>query len=223
MLQKTEKSLIYNNMTNLTAKIRKESGKSYQKGDFIPAVLYGPQLENISLEIEKKVIQKTFKEVGETLIDLEVEGKTYSVLVYDTQVDPITLELIHVDFYQPNLKELVEAEVHLEITGIAPAVKLGGTLISNMKELTVKALPKDLPNKIIIDVSSLNTFEDFITIKDINLPQGVSIVSDDPLEVVVQVVEMNDVEEELSKPIEAINKEPEKVEKKKKEEVENKD
>jgi len=210
-------------MTKLTAKIRKETGRNYEKGDFIPAVLYGPKVENLSLEVEKKIIQKMFKEVGETLIDLEVEGKVYPVLIYDTQVDPITLELIHVDFYQPNLKEEVETEVHLEIVGVAPAVKLGGTLITNMKELTVKALPTNLPNKIVIDVSSLNTFEDFITIKDIKVPEGVSIVSEDPEEVVVQVVEMGNVEEELAKPIEAINKEPEKVEKKKKEEVEDKE
>ncbi|MFA5072257.1 MAG: 50S ribosomal protein L25, partial [Candidatus Pacearchaeota archaeon] len=162
--------------------------------------------------------EKVFKDVGETLIDLEVDGKKYSALIYDTQVNPLTQELIHVDFYQPNLKEEVETEVPIELVGEAPALKLGGTLIMNMKEISVSALPKDLPSKIIIDVSVLNTFEDAITVKDIKLPAGVTIEIDNPEEIIVQVVEPEDVEEELAKPIEDVNKEPEKAEAPKKEE-----
>ncbi|MDK2949100.1 MAG: large subunit ribosomal protein [Patescibacteria group bacterium] len=194
-------------MTNLTAKIRKEK---VSEAGLIPAVLYGPGIENVSLEIDKKVIEKMYKEVGETLIDLDVEGKKYNVLVHETQVDPITLELIHVDFYQPNLKETTEADVHLDFTGIAPAVKLGGTMITNMREVTVEALPKDLPNKIEVDVSELKEIGDAITIDSIKVPQGVKVVFDDPEEVVVQIVEPEDVDKELAEPIEEIDKgEPE--------------
>jgi len=203
-------------MTSITAKLRKEKGTS--GAEMIPAVLYGSGIENTSLEIEKKSFSKVFKDVGETLIDLEVEGKKYSVLIHDTQVNPLTQELIHVDFYQPNLKEEVETEVPIELVGEAPALKLGGTLIMNMKEISVKALPKDLPSKIIIDVSSLNTFEDAITAKDVKLPTGVTIEIENPEEVIVQVVEPEDVEEELAKPIEDVNKEPEKAAAPKKEE-----
>ncbi|MFA5755149.1 MAG: 50S ribosomal protein L25 [Candidatus Paceibacterota bacterium] len=207
-------------MINLTAKIRKERSTD---PSIIPAVLYGPGIENISLDLNKKDIEKMFKEVGETLIDLEVEGKKYSVLIHDTQLNPLTLELIHVDLYQPNLKEKVETDVHLELVGEAPAVKLGGTLITNIKELTVKALPKDLPSKIIIDVSQLSEMNSFISIKDIKLPEGVIIVTENPEEMVVQIIEPEDVEKELAEPIEGINKEPEKVETKKKEEAEDKE
>lgn len=202
-------------MTSLTAKLRKQKGST--NGEMIPAVLYGSEVENISLEIDKKSFSKVFKDVGETLIDLEVEGKKYSVLIHDTQVNPLTQELIHVDFYQPNLKEEVETEVPLELIGEAPALKLGGTLIMNMKEISVKALPKDLPSKIIIDVSALNTFEDAITAKDIKLPNGVTIEIENPEEIIVQVVEPEDVEEELAKPIEDVDKEPEKSAPKKEE------
>ncbi len=204
-------------MTNLTAKIRKEK---VSEAGLIPAVLYGPGIENVSLEIDKKVIEKMYKEVGETLIDLDVEGKKYNVLVHETQVDPITLELIHVDFYQPNLEEETEADVHLEIIGTSPAVKLGGTMISNMREVTVKALPKNLPSKIEVDVSELKEMGDSITIGSIKTPEGVKVVFDDPEEIVIQILEPEDVEKELAEPIEEIDKEPEKVETKKKEEVE---
>ncbi|MCK9446408.1 50S ribosomal protein L25 [bacterium] len=205
-------------MTSLTAKLRKEKGVS--EAGMIPAVLYGSGVENTPLEIDKKSFSKVFRDVGETLIDLEVEGKKYSVLIHDTQANPLTSELIHVDFYQPNLKEEVETEVPIELIGEAPALKLGGTLIMNMKEISVKALPKDLPSKIIIDVSSLNTFEDAITAKDIKLPTGVTIEIENPEEVIVQVVEPEDIEEELAKPIEDVNKEPEKAAAPKKEEAE---
>ena len=205
-------------MISIKAKNRTEKGDLSRNG-ILPAVLYGPGIESVSLSIDKKEFDKMFKEVGETLISLDVEGKTYSVLIYDTQVDPMTLETIHVDFYQPNLKEEVETEVPLELFGDAPALKLGGTLIANMKELGIKALPKDLPSKIRIDVSSLNTFEDVIMAKDIALPAGVKIAGN-PEEIIVQVVEPEKVEEELSKPIEELNKEPEKAgEKEKKEEA----
>ena len=208
-------------MTSLTAKLRKQKASAFIKpgeiAEIIPAVLYGADIETVSLEIDRKSFAKVFKDVGETLIDLEVEGKKYSVLIHDTQVNPLSQELIHVDFYQPNLKEEVETEVPIELIGEAPALKLGGTLIVNMKEISVKALPKDLPSKIVIDVSSLNTFEDAITAKDINLPAGVTIEIENPEEVIVQVVEPENVEEELAKPIEDVNKEPEKAAPKKEE------
>jgi large subunit ribosomal protein L25 len=208
-------------MTSLTAKLRKQKStallKSGEIAEVIPAVLYGADIENMSLEIDRKSFAKVFKDVGETLIDLDVEGKKYSVLIHDTQVNPLTQDLIHVDFYQPNLKEEVETEVPIELVGEAPALKLGGTLIVNMKEISVRALPKDLPSKIIIDVSSLVTFEDEITAKDIKLPQGVTIEIENPEEVIAQVVEPENVEEELAKPIEDVNKEPEKAAPKKEE------
>lgn len=196
-------------MLKIEAKIR--DNKHIDEGN-VPAILYGAGLENIILQVEKNAFDKVFKEAGETLIDLKVGDKVYSVLIYDTQKHPYTGELIHVDFYQPNLKEEVETEVPLEIEGEAPAVKnLGGTLITNIKELSIKALPKDLPSKIKINVENLNTFDDFILVKDIKMPVGVAVL-DNPEEIVVQVVEPEKVEKELAKPLE--EKLPEVVEKK---------
>jgi len=207
-------------MTSLNAKLRKEKGAAYRAShslETIPAVLYGPEIESISIAVDRKEFEKVYKQVGETLIDLDVEGKKYSVLIHDEQVHPLTQALLHVDFYQPNLKEEVETEVPIELVGEAPALKSGGTLIANMKEITVKALPKDLPSKITIDVSTLVTFEDSITAKDIKLPAGVTIEIENPEEVIVQVVEPENIEEELAKPIGEVEKEPEKAGEKKEE------
>jgi large subunit ribosomal protein L25 len=201
-------------MYTLQVKLRDKKGV---EPGMVPAVLYGPGIENILLQVDKKNFNEVFRESGETLISLKTKDKTYSVLIYDVQKHPYTGELTHVDFYQPNLKEEVETEVPLEIDGEAPAVKsLGGTLITNVKELSVKALPKDLPNKIKIDVSNLNTFDDFILVKDVRVPEGV-IILDNPEEIVVQVVEPEKVEEELAKPLEQNLPEVEKKEETKEE------
>lgn len=202
-------------MLNLEAKTRND--KNIEPGN-IMAVLYGPEIKNMHLQVQKNDFEKVFKEAGETLVNLKVGNDFYSVLIYDTQKDPYTGELIHIDFYKPNLKEEVETDVILEIEGEAPAVKnLGGTLITNIKELNIKALPDNLPNKIVINVSNLNTFDDFILVKDIKIPKGV-IVLDNPEEIVVQVVEPENVEEELAKPVK--EEMPEIVENKEKEKTE---
>jgi len=169
--------------------------------DTIPAILYGPSIENVKIEVNSKEFEKAFKSAGESLIELELDGKKYSVMVYDTQHDPMTMGVIHADFYQPDLKHEVETQVPFEIIGVAPAVGLGGTIITNMHELTVKALPKDLPAKIEIDVSGLEAFGSHIMVKDLSLPKGVIAVSHGD-EVIVQIMTPANVEVELSVPTE---------------------
>lgn len=165
----------------------------------IPAVLYGPSIENTKIEINGKELERVYKAAGESLIELDLDGKKFSVMIYDTQHDPMTLEIIHADFYQPDLKHEVETQIPLELIGTAPAVSLGGTIITNMHELTVKALPKDLPVKIEVDVSGLETFGSHIMVKDIKLPKGVTAVSHSD-EVIVQIVTPANVDVELTPP-----------------------
>ncbi|MDD5569515.1 MAG: 50S ribosomal protein L25 [Candidatus Pacebacteria bacterium] len=203
----------------ISIQAKKRADKKAETGN-IPAILYGPNIENVMLQVNGKEFEKAYAEAQESLISLDAEGKNYSVLIYYVQQDPVSSEYIHIDFYQPNLKEEVETDIPLEITGEAPAVKnLGGTLITNINDITVKALPKDIPAKITIDVSRLNTFEDFILIKDVIVPQGVKVLND-PEEIVVQVTEPENVEAELAKPIETTIAEPVKAEEGKKKEEE---
>lgn len=186
-------------MISLNAKTR--IGKKYEEGS-IPAILYGPGIENITVQVNKKEFEKVYDVAEETLFSLIVDGKEYSVLIYDTQQEPMSMDYIHVDFYQPNLKAEVETQIELEIVGEAPAVKnLGGTLITNVKEIKIKALPKDIPNSLKIDVSKLETFEDHILIKDIKVPVGVTVM-DDPEEIAIQVTKPENVDAELAKPVE---------------------
>lgn len=169
----------------------------------IPAVLYGPKNQPVSLKVGEKEFAGIFKEAGgSSLINLEVEDKKSPVLIREVQRDPLRGGVIHVDFYQPPLDKEIEVMVPLVFEGEAPAVKdLGGTLMRNIQEVEVKALPQNLPHEIMVDISGLATFEDKVTIKDLKLSGEVEILRE-PEDMVAQVVTAQDVESELEKPVE---------------------
>ena len=193
-------------MLNISAKIRKTLGKKVktlrQKG-VLPAVLYGPGLKNsLSLEINSKEFEKIFGVVGESaLISLEIDGKKSLVLVHEVKRDAISGTLIHVDFYQPKAGQVIETKVPLVFEGTAPAVKdLGGTLVKNIQEVHIRALPENLPHQIVVNIENLKTFEDNILIKDLVLHQGVKILKESN-DIVAKVMPAAKIEEELAKPM----------------------
>jgi len=213
-------------MLSLSANIRKTLGKkvkSLRKKDILPGVLYGPKIKPLPLEIDLKEFEKIYEETGESaLISLEVADlkRKYLVLIHDLEKDPVTDRIIHIDFYQPSLEEEVTATVPIIFEGVSPAVKeLGATLVRNIHELEVKALPQNLPHEIKVDISKLKTFEDDILVKDLVVPKEVKILKD-PEESVALVTPPEKVEEELEKPVEEKIEEVEEVEKEKEEEKE---
>jgi len=204
-------------MLNLSAKTRKNAGEklnSLRKEGKLPAVVYGPEVESLPIVVDYKEFKKVFTEAGETtLVNLKIEDakKEYPVLIYDTQEDPLTNKFLHVDFYQAPLKEEIEATVPLIFEGESPAVKdLEGTLIRNITEIEVKALPQNIPHEIKVDISRLQAFEDHILVKDLTLPSDVKTLRE-PDEIVASVAPPEEVEEELEKPIEEKVEEVEKV------------
>jgi large subunit ribosomal protein L25 len=209
-------------MLTLSAKIRKIQGKKVKalrdKG-FLPVVLYGPKIKNENLEVNLKEFIKILDEAGEsTLISLETEGNKEKnlVLIHEIKLDPVSGLPTHADFYQPILTEEIQVKIPLIIEGEAPAVKnLGGTLVKNIAEIEVRALPQYLPKELKVNVAGLETFESKVLIKDLVLPEGVKILKN-PDEVIAHVAQPEKVEEELQKPIEEKVEEVEKVEKEKK-------
>lgn len=212
-------------MLSLPAKIRtkEQDVKTLRKQGFIPAVLYGPETQHLLLNIDKKTFEKIYEKARESaLLQLQVEGqKPITVLIKEIQKDPISYEFLHIDFYQPKLEEKIEVKVPLTFVGEAPAVKdLGGTLVRQIQELIIKALPQNLPKEIVVDITSLKTFEDAILIKDLKLPTDVEIMHHYPEDLVAKVAEPERVEEELEKPIEEKVEEAEVVKEKTKKELE---
>ena len=207
-------------MISLSAKIRKETGRKniiLKASGRIPAVVYGHKVKNILLDIDYKEFQKVYVKAGyNSLIELSLPEEKKTVLLHELQKDPVTDKIIHVDLFEISAKEEVQVKIPLVFEGTSLAVKdLGGTLVKNISELEVKALPQNLPHEIRVSINGLNTFGDHILVKDLNLPKDVK-VSVKPEEIVVSVAQPAKVEEELAKEIEEKVEDVEKVEKEKK-------
>jgi len=198
-------------MLNLSARIRSkdESVNQLRKKGKLPAVVYGYQTDNLAIKMDRVDFEKAQREAGEsTLIKIDLKdekGKkmkvTPTVLIQETQEHPVTDEFTHVDFYQPDLKEKVQVEIPLEFVGESLAVKEeDGTLVRNLSEVTIEALPESLIHDIEVDVSVLETFDDVIKVKDLDTPEEVEIMEDDDT-VVALVSRPQDIDEELEEPI----------------------
>ncbi len=169
-------------MKTLTATKRSKTDKlvELRSNGMVPAVVYGAGVENISISVSGIEFKKVFKEAGESsTILLDIEGKKVDALIHDVQFDPVRGFALHADFLAVDMNKPVHVAIPLEFTGVAPAEKAGmGTLVKVIHEVEVKALPKDLPHFITVDISSLNTLEDQIHVSNLVAPAGVTITTD---------------------------------------------
>jgi large subunit ribosomal protein L25 len=152
----------------------------------MPAIVYGPKEKPSPVFVPLGDFIKIWQKAGESsLITLRVGGKKRNALIYDVDIDPVKNKPRHADFYLVDMAKKITAVVPLTFVGVAPSVKEhGAILVKVLHELEVEALPKDLPHEIKVDLSSLKTLEDKITVADLNVPAGVKITVN-PAEVVV--------------------------------------
>src|SRR5256714_7751651 len=165
----------------LKAEPRTETGRSAARRlktrGIVPAVVYGGKKKAQPLQVSARDIHAMLSHAsGENiLVELEIAGGkgTKTALLQEVQHSPVGGDILHVDFHAISMDEKIEAAVPLEPLGIATGVQtFGGLLEQNIRSLTVECLPKDLPDKITVDVSALN-IGDSIHVRDIKLPQGV--------------------------------------------------
>jgi len=202
----------------LVAKVRDVLGRKTEKGrkeGLIPAVIYGRGIDSQNLWIDNLDFKRLLAKSGEsTMISLEIDGHNgHNVIIYDIQEDPVKGNIIHIDFFQVRMDEEIETEVELVYVGEekSPAVKeLGGVLVKNMDNVTVKCLPAYLPSEITVDVSKLRNFEDRIHVKDLDVSEKVKIDSDP--ETVVALVSPPRTEAELDSLEEKVEEDVTKVE-----------
>lgn len=174
-------------MTKITLKSTKREifgrkVKRLRKEGLIPANIFGNKIKSHSISVDAKEFAEVFKKAGETQI-IELEDK--SVLISNLQRDPISGSVIHIDFRQVDLKEKIEAKIPVEIEGESPAEKQNlGTVVQQMHEIEVEALPSDLPEKILIDASTLVEVDQAIYVKDLKVDNKVEIKTDPELIVV---------------------------------------
>ena len=144
----------------------------------IPAVIYGGKVKPQSLQVTARDINAMMSHAsGENvLVDLEIAGEksNRAALVQEVQHSPVRGEIVHVDFHAISMDETIQAEVPLEPTDTPVGVKtFGGLLEQSLRSLAIECLPRDLPDRITVDVSQLN-IGDSIHVREIQLPSGVT-------------------------------------------------
>jgi len=218
-------------MLKLLVKLCQETGrrnKIIRKQKLIPAVLYGHKIKNLNLSVKEQDFKKVYKQAGEsTLIKINIKTdkdekeKERIVLIYNTEKDPVSDEVIHIDFYQVKMDQEISIEVPLVFINKSDAVETDkGVLIKNLQVVEVEALPQDLPSEIEVDISVLKTFNDNIYIKDLKIPEK-SKIKNNPEDSVASVIpprtkaELENLEEapvEKTEEVEKDDKKPEKEE-----------
>ncbi|HWL54616.1 MAG TPA: 50S ribosomal protein L25 [Chthoniobacteraceae bacterium] len=156
--------------------------KKIKSAGFVPAVIYGNGGSPASLQVVEHELDIILAHAaGEHfLVELTIDGETKprTTIVQDIQTDPVSRRTLHVDFQVVSDDKPIETAIPLEPTGEAVGVKsFGGLLDQLIRQVTVRALPKDLPALVQVDVSAMN-IGDLLHIKDIPLPEGISIVED---------------------------------------------
>ena len=212
--------------TKLKAKLRQSTGKKVnqlrEKGE-IPAVLYGKGLENKNLELNALEFEKIYDQAGtNTIIDLSVdESEPIKTLIADLQRDPVKDTITHIDLKQIRMDEKITAHIEIELIGESPAVKNdGGVLIHALSELEIRCLPGDLIHGLKVSVDSLKTFDDVITVADLNIPDGIELIGHEYGDVVATVTPPKAEEEPIvAEPVDGEADTDEKGEKKADEEV----
>jgi large subunit ribosomal protein L25 len=144
----------------------------------VPAVIYGGKLKPQSLQVAARDINAMMSHAsGENvLVELEIAGEkpNRAALVQEVQHSPVGGEIVHIDFHAISMDETIQAEVPLGPSGTPIGVKtFGGLLEQSLRSLAIECLPRDLPDRISVDVSQLN-IGDSIHVRDIQLPSGVT-------------------------------------------------
>lgn len=170
----------------IEAKQRAELGKELKKfraQNLIPAIVYGKKIESIPLFIDKKVfIKKVLEsEAGmNALISLKIaeqKGKGIAVLTHEVQRNPLNDEIIHIDFRNIVMDEAIKTKVPVELIGVPIGVKDdGGVLVHGLREVEVKCLPTDIPDKFEIDVTPLK-IGDSLHVSDLTSASKVEILT----------------------------------------------
>jgi len=175
--------------------------KSLRRQGIIPAHLYGRGQDSLALQAPVTVVTTLLRTAEQNqIIDLKIGGESEprSVMLRGVQRNPITDDLLHVDFFQISLTDKLRADVPLNIVGEAPAVQIfSGILLHQIDHVTVEALPADLPGHIDVDVSSLEVLDAAIHVRDLPLPPNVEMLSD-PDQVVAKVSPPRVAEEEAA-------------------------
>jgi large subunit ribosomal protein L25 len=195
----------------------KSTLKKLRKEGFIPAVLYGKNITPRYLKVEKSAFIKALgPKVEHVLLSLRLDGQEILAVLQDVQLDPLTEEIIHLDFHHVSLEEELEVEVPVSLTGRAKGEEEGGMVEFLTREVKVRCKPAQIPEHIQVDISPLKIGESF-HIRDLPAQKGIRIV-EEPEKTIVLIIPPKRVEKAPVVPEEKAEEVKPTVEEEKKEE-----
>jgi large subunit ribosomal protein L25 len=192
-----------------TLRKKEETGKGFaiamRKTGFVPAVVYKAGKETITIAVNEKEFEKALHTSagGNVLIELKISGadakqQSRTVIIKEIQHHPYKDNVLHVDFHQIALDEVIKVKVPIETKGEALGVKAGGILEHIMWEIEIECLPTQIPEKLEIDVADLD-LNHTKTVKDLVVPSGIKILAE-PEQIVVSITAKKTVEEAVAVP-----------------------
>ena len=151
--------------------------KALRREGLIPGVVYGPVVEGtVSVSVNRRIFDKFFMANGHsTVFSLEWDGGKQPVLIREVQIDPVTRNPLHIDFFAPNMRVALSQSVPVVIVNVGTHA---GVLQTLLTEVTVEALPADLPQQIEVDAAGLAEIGDSIHARDLVLPASVTLITD---------------------------------------------
>lgn len=188
----------------LVASKRSRTGKkvaSLRREGKLPAILYGKSIDKpIPVTVDGAETEKVLRTASSSsLIVVNVDGEEHTTLVRDYQIDFVRGTLQHVDFLVVSLTEKVRASVAVVVEGIAPIIEAeGGLLVSGTEQIEVESLPQNLPERFLVDVSVLESFGSSLHVRDLVIPEDVTVLTElDELLVVATAPALEEIEEEV--------------------------
>jgi large subunit ribosomal protein L25 len=168
--------------TGLSVEPREPSGsraaRRLRRTGKVPGVVYGGGEDPVSFAVDARLLRQTLAHAG-AVIDLSVGGNTTPVVLKELIRHPVTGETVHIDLIRVRLDQAIQTTVGIELMGVedAPGVKEGGVLEQVTREVTIEALPNDIPDVIQHDVSGAQ-MNDTITLEALTMPSGVTLIDD---------------------------------------------
>lgn len=166
--------------------------KQLRKKGVVPGNVFGKKTPSVAIQVDHKALVATLKKAGETsLVNVKIAGETKArpVLVAGYAQNPVTGELLHVDFHEVDLNQKTTAMVPVKVVGESEVVKSGNVLVMLKNEIEVEALPTDLPDALEIDITSLTEVGATLHAKDLKVDRSKVTLSIEDEEPIVTVQE----------------------------------
>ncbi|QQK78535.1 50S ribosomal protein L25/general stress protein Ctc [Salicibibacter cibi] len=178
--------------------LRRSETRKLRTEGYVPAVLYGKKTDSTPVYVPSIAFTKTLRQVGwNGIIDLMVDdGSKHQVMVHDLQQDVIKGHNTHIDFFEVDMTSEMDADVAVNLVGEAPGESEGGVLSHMLYTVSVRALPREIPEQIDVDISELG-INDSILVGDLTAGQNFAF-SNEAEETIVSVLPPTDEEPETS-------------------------